>query len=533
MIKSEMVAADTAVIIVSFGDDPARVKANTLGIEKQLQQDLYCDVYLVELLCESGKSVYPQALLQRVKHLTIPFNPKHGGLFHKESLMNYGWRQALKRSDYQYFIFVDADTYAEDLSWFRQIRDRLQTNPSAAVQGFRTLKDTQDTNIQYSSVAAPYVLNYQSDLALNPGVCWGLSADLLQAGDGFNAYFLDGAGDSAFVTEYLNWQHFQYDTQLEVYRWFWEAYRDLPFRAQLEGVPVDVIHIYHGSLETRNYWPVRYAIDGFPSVKTLVSRDKYGLLIWRDENCVERRILQRKEQMLSNSAVDRLFESFQYKRSDRSLDHSQQRCDDKSIFLGAEDPTAQQPNLNSSWSIFDPVKILGSHFCASWSEGVKNTDKNAFLPVALSEEIFILSIETDPSYPDSVWCLPIQPSWAAFDITGYATLSFRLRGSDSTYPTNSQIGSQTSREISVQLECKDDSDIIQCSDKIVLGDLDSVLFKEYAIPLSQFCQQKSFSLRDVRAVVFKASNQIKVELANVRMEPLKLQSYQIPLSQFF
>ena len=56
LIKNELTATDTAVITVSFGDEPARVRANALGIEKQLQQDLSCDVYLVELLCEWMKA---------------------------------------------------------------------------------------------------------------------------------------------------------------------------------------------------------------------------------------------------------------------------------------------------------------------------------------------------------------------------------------------------------------------------------------------------------------------------------------------
>ena len=153
---------------------------------------------------------------------------------------------------------------------------------------------------------------------MNPGLCWGISSCVLEAGNGFNAKCLDCAGDSVFVAEYLNWDCFQYDHFLDNFQWFQEIKRSLPFRAELDGVSVDIIHVHHGYLEERNYNGVRYAIDGFPPIETLVDRDENGLLLWRNANCIERQIMKHTKVMHDNAAVDRIFDHFGYSRFKRA-----------------------------------------------------------------------------------------------------------------------------------------------------------------------------------------------------------------------
>ncbi len=264
---------------------------------------------------DSEESAYSTALLDQVHHITVSSSEEHKDIFQKESLMNHGWRAALERYPYEYFIFNDADIYSEQSDWFRQIREQLECNPAAAVQGYRFVRDTEDDSIHFSSVAAFYALDDRSDLGLNPGLCWALSRHALEAGDGFNADCLDCAGDSAFVTEYLSSASFQYNRCLNEFRWFQEICRDLPFRLELECVPVDIVHVHHGCFEDRRYNEIRYAIEGLRPIKSLVSRDENGLLYWQDEHCTERKIMQHNREMTDKEAIDRLFSRFEYSRS--------------------------------------------------------------------------------------------------------------------------------------------------------------------------------------------------------------------------
>ena len=76
MITETQDQTDTAVVIGVFGSDSDRIRANTEGIQKQLQQDLYADVFLVELLVDDAESRYSADLLSKVHH--FPFErPRH------------------------------------------------------------------------------------------------------------------------------------------------------------------------------------------------------------------------------------------------------------------------------------------------------------------------------------------------------------------------------------------------------------------------------------------------------------------------
>ena len=127
---------DTAVILVNFGNDPVRIAASTKAIREQWKQDLFVDFYLVELLIDDQESLYPPEILSQLCYIPIQGDDANRDLFQKEPLMNLGWRTALKRGNYDYFIFLDSDLYSQRLDWFRQIRAKLREHPSRSVQGF-------------------------------------------------------------------------------------------------------------------------------------------------------------------------------------------------------------------------------------------------------------------------------------------------------------------------------------------------------------------------------------------------------------
>jgi hypothetical protein len=308
---------DTAIVVAVFGKDPVRIEANIAGLREQLKQDLYADFFLVELLDEQSGSAYPEDLLNLVKHIPVTASDSSSGLFQKEALYNRGWRTALEQQSYEHFIFLDADIYCEQYDWFRRIRARLEEEPKRAVQGWRTVRDTEDPDLLYSSVGAAFVFNLQTGLPLNPGMCWGLHRSVLEMGDGFNPYCVDCAGDSAFVAEYLNTSVQQYDPWLYQWNWFREIERSIPFHAELDCVPMDVVHVHHGPLKQRNYDGFRYALDAFPPLRDLVRLNGDGILEWRDGKCLERRILEHRASMVSREAVDQLLDRFEYARYPR------------------------------------------------------------------------------------------------------------------------------------------------------------------------------------------------------------------------
>lgn len=435
MISDVADQTDTAVIVAVFGNDPVRVEANITGLGEQLLQDLYADVYLVELTGNGTGSAYPDQVLGKVRHVAVPASDASDGLFQKEALYNRGWRAALEHHPYEYFIFLDADIYSRQHDWFRRIRARLQEEPRRAVQGWRTVRDTLDQQLLYSSVGAAFVLNQPTDLPLNPGMCWGLHRALLEAGDGFNPYCLDCAGDSAFVAEYLNTSTQQYDPWLYQWGWFREIERALPFHAELDCVPVDLVHVHHGALRERNYDGFRYALDAFPPLRELVRLNGHGVLEWRDGNCAEKRILQHRAHMVSRAAVDELLDRFEYSRYPRPSSSRHQPAAKRPFQWAAHHARrapavlrASQPEEEPAGiKIFDPREIFRKDFPFSWCDGVIKQEGSTYAPIQSTAKGGVLILDGKPGTSYVVCALPLQPTWLPIDIRACRELRFEIR----------------------------------------------------------------------------------------------------------
>ncbi len=426
-------APDTAVVVVSYGDDPVRIRANSIAIGHQLKQNLPFDYYLVEMLPASGNSAYADNLLQQVHHLTLPSTEAHKNLFQKEALMNTGWRQALARHAYDFFIFCDADIYATDPHWFAQIRERLCHNPGAAEQGYRLIEDSVDKSLRYSSLAAAHVLDYQTDITLGPGFCWALGAAMLQAGDGFNDRCFIGSGDCSFVMEYLNAGEQQYETFLDQFHWYQQIHRELPFRAVLDGVPVDLIHAHHGELKTRNYDGSRYLLDGFAPAPELIARDSNGLLVWRNPDCGERRAIGRRSEMTSREQVRRILAEEGVNRPWQEPAQQYRSTADRPVFVprsGSGQPvvapdaaSASASPARSTHKLFDPSAIFGKSLPYSWCANVERSDTGTGIPVVRHDQHWSLALVGADPAADVIACLPLTRKWAPGSLTGFQTLS--------------------------------------------------------------------------------------------------------------
>jgi hypothetical protein len=503
---------DTAVVIAVFGTDPGRVQANTEGIRKQLEQDLYADVYLVELLVDGAKSVYPEDVLSKVRHLTVQTTEACLDLFQKEALLNYGWRAALAHHAYDYFIFTDADVYSPEPFWFRHIRGRLRRDPARAVQGWRTVRDTVDDSLHYSSVGAAYVLNHPTDLPLNPGICWGLHRALLEMGNGFNSYCLDCGGDSAFVVEYLNTSQLQYDPWLYQWNWFREVERELPFHAELDCVSVDLVHVHHGYLKERNYDGFRYAMDSLRPLSELVHINAHGLLEWRDPACVERKILCQRHAMGSRAEVDDLLSQFSYPRIERPQSR-RNAVPSKTLFhipgyrppRIPDQPLVHHPAPHSGLKIFDPEQVFRSDFPFSWCDGVVKAEGSTYIPIVDTEDAAILLLDGKPDTTYVVCALPLQPTWQPVSLRKFRSLEFSIR-----------VPEPGPRDVFVSMvsQCEDGRE--RTSDEISLKGhgLEPGAWTRVAIPIDQF-SGNDFDRASARLAKFIAHESCRIELSEI------------------
>jgi hypothetical protein len=503
--------SDTAVVVAVFGNDPARVQANIEGIRGQLQQDLYADIFLVELQVDNVGSSYPDDVLSSVHHLPVRTTEACLDLFQKEALLNYGWRAALQHHRYDYFIFTDADVYSAEPFWFRHIRSRLQRDPARAVQGWRTVRDSVDFSLHYSSVGAAYVLNHPTDLPLNPGICWGLHRALLEMGDGFNSYCLCG-GDSAFVAEYLNTSQMQYDPWLYQWNWFREVERELPFHAELDCVAVDLVHVHHGYLKERNYDGFRYAIDALRPLSELIHVNAAGLLEWKDPECVERRILCQRDAMGSRADVDELLRQFSYPRSERAKSprkgppsRSLFRIPDYQSPCVPGKPPVHTPARDGGLKIFDPEQVFRKDFPFSWCDGVVRAEGSTYIPIEDTEEAAILVLDGKPDVSYVLGALPLQPTWLSMDITQYDALQFSIRTPEpSPYDVYVRMVSQS--EDGVEHE--------SCEVSLNERGLQTGGWTDISVPLKLFVGEV-FDRKSARLVKFIAHTSCRLEISRI------------------
>ncbi len=508
---------DTAIVAAVFGDDPERIRANTTGIREQLRQDLHADFYLVELLVGDAGSHYPADLLASLQHVPVRGTESCRDLFQKEALLNHGWREALRRQDYQHFILVDADVYSPEIGWFRRIRDRLRQDPSRAVQGWRTVRDSLDDALQYSSVGAAFVLNQPTDLPLNPGICWGLNRALLEAGDGLNPFCIDCSGDSAFVSEYLNTTATQFDPWLYQWGWFREIERKLPFHAQLDCVAADLVHVHHGYLTDRNYDGFRYAMDALPPLRELIALNGDGLLEWKNPGCAERRILQCRQAMGSRAAVDDLFARLSYTPFARRNGRPHAAVPERPLFRvdGFRPPFSMDghvphraPRLQGL-KIFDPEEVFRSDFPFSWCDGIVKAAGSTYIPIVDTDEFAVLLLDGLPGTKYVVGALPVQPTWLATDISRFADLRFDIRVSENC-PADLQVTMTAAEEDGSEHE----------SAPVYLHEmgLRPGNWMTLSIPLARF-RGEGVDLRGIRLVKFVANGSFRMELAKIYLEP--------------
>ncbi len=295
---------DTAVIWTCYGRDP-RVESDKMAFFQCLKQDLPVVRVFVELITNpSRESRYPFVEGENIRHIKLYGSEVNENMFQKEALQNIG---ADYCKDCKYLIFVDGDVFSEDLSWYRKIREKLLENPDKLVQGFRTMKDTQDKELDFFSMVGCHKEN-QWKIKQNPGVCWAMNRSFFEEIEGFNPWCVPGSGDSGFVAEFLNMdsEHL-YDKFASLFFWWKNVMRFKEKKGEMDYINVHLIHCFHGTYTERAYIHSRKVADRFGGdIRDLVKINKDGFLEWKNPGCVLQRVFQKWKELIDYETTENI-----------------------------------------------------------------------------------------------------------------------------------------------------------------------------------------------------------------------------------
>ena len=504
---------DTAIVTPLFGNCSLRLKAAIRGLERQSWQDLRAEHYVVELLDDEQPSRLPAELLARFRHIRVTQRAEHLDLFQKEALSNIGWRTALREGAYDYFIFTDSDIYSEDASWFRKIRRKLRDNPAQLVHGYNTVVDSVDPTFSFCSLGSVYASPGVTNLPVNPGLCWGFHRKMLEAGDGLNPYCIECAGDSALVTEYLNHSGQIYDGSLSNWPWYAEIQRELPLRAELTAVDCDLVHCYHGPAIERNYNEVRTALSMMRPLKSLVGLDQSGLLFWRKPSCPEREVLRRRSELRDEYAVRRCL-------SDLGIVVEERREKPKAASSrpvpswSSETPAFLRSRHNpfdreqSSFSIFNPMKLNGPSLRASWCDKVETIGNTSHLPIIEVEGQPRLQFKPLVGSEYVIGVLPLLPTWANVNLKSWDHLRFSVLAEPPDAKVFVSFYSLDRHESEVESKAIDVKRFGHGPGKNA----------KHVIPLEEFVGPEGFDFQRVRSLKIVGHGNVYLELSQVYLD---------------
>lgn len=262
---------DIAIITCVFGSDVRRAHAINMFLRKLLHQDANFRLYIADASSVSLCSAFtPWPLGYKTDRMRYKMSTNNYQLWQKEALLNNAAKKACKYHDK--LIFMDCDIYCDNASWISEFAEKIYDNK--VVQGFSFCFDTEDEDLQFQSVTSHYSTDIDSDLPLNPGLCWGMSADFYRAIGGLNPYFIVGGGDSGFVSEVL--PHIPSVERIESL-----IRPNLPTGVS-DYVSQEIFHVYHAPYKDKKYGKRHETYDSFvPSVSGLVRIGDNGLMEWK------------------------------------------------------------------------------------------------------------------------------------------------------------------------------------------------------------------------------------------------------------
>lgn len=277
---------DTSVVIVHYGDNPLRIKTVKENLKWLEIQELPVETVFVELINKQSNFTEELANKRNCKHIILKRSNYNDTIWQKEAMMNIG----AKSTTGKYVIFLDSDIHSIHSNWFTQIREKLMASPKTFLQVFKTCQDTKLSADQAFVSLAAKKNGVDIDLPHNPGLGIAVCKNTLISNNYFNPYCLYGGGDSCIIGEYCN-----NDSFIFTFPKINKIRRSVQIICKLDYINEDIIHINHGEMVSLDYYRTRHEITKkfTKDIKELLDTDHNGLLVWRNPNCVEKKLIDK------------------------------------------------------------------------------------------------------------------------------------------------------------------------------------------------------------------------------------------------
>jgi len=240
----------------------------------KFRQELNHDLTTVELSF-NGKFEIDDAIQIRGSSNSI--------MFQKECLLNI----AMERSDADAVAWVDCDLIWKNPNWIEETIQKLHSFP--VVQLFQNCTDLHANGEEFRTLPG-HVWGEFRDIGTwkRPGGAWACRKEILDEVGGLNDSQILGGGDCLMLSAFQgNWKHSIVKYMTEAWRLHHMRYAAKLYplvRNKLGYVTGNVDHLYHGSLQNRDYtnrWKRLTDYDYDPSEDII--KDHNGLWKWNSE----------------------------------------------------------------------------------------------------------------------------------------------------------------------------------------------------------------------------------------------------------
>ena len=302
-----------AVILALFGQNPVRVNAHKRAMRQWVSQCCNATIFFEEIVFPGEhENIYKDEIELLSKKFTVRrhviyAHDDNRDIFQKEVLLNIGAQHA-SQENIQSLLFLDADIWCRDISWWNIIREKTLQHPNSLVQVFRCFTDTQEL-IRGTWSLGSETLQKNTQRAKDteyrhPGFGWAMPTSYWKAIGGWNEYFIAGSGDVCLIREHLHDYYNKYYTSSvwDSRKWDKTVIRLKQPPAILGCAPMSVVHENHGKFQERSYVTSRNVIDFVDdSVQDLVVKDEQGLFKWINPQNRLRYVLRNKALMNNTS----------------------------------------------------------------------------------------------------------------------------------------------------------------------------------------------------------------------------------------
>lgn len=273
-MKSPNEKYDMAVLLAFFNPcDSKRILMNFLYTFNWIKRQ-GIPVYGIELTFEGQQ---PSISDSNVIHVS-----SNSYFFHKERL--YRLLEPHIPEKYTKLLFLDADVYYKESIWYDVISTSLDTNE--CVQAYETLK--------YLDLSYKHVHKVMKTCMLNPdefynvnyatGLSWAMQRSYYNT-TGFYDYCIVGNSDLISVMHFVGKTLPEEEALEQIFRlheYKYKEYIQCPPPKSIDYCKLTAYHLYHGSLENRQYWNRNFIFNSIDSnVHKLITTNKDGVFEWK------------------------------------------------------------------------------------------------------------------------------------------------------------------------------------------------------------------------------------------------------------